>query len=120
MNMSPYLSRIEGPPPKRDAARSNRAGDANPPKTLRFRGILFCYSAVSVPSVWDRSMYGDVAYTPMYTVPVIVLARFDYILTTLSQNSHLRAPAIKAFAAHYFVRLNACQVPEWPVLPCIS
>ena len=39
--MSPYLSRIEGPPPKRDAARSNRAGDANPPKTLRFRGIPF-------------------------------------------------------------------------------
>ena len=27
--------------PKRDAARSNRAGDANPPKTLRFRGITF-------------------------------------------------------------------------------
>ena len=27
--------------PKRDAARSNRAGDANPPKTLRFRGIPF-------------------------------------------------------------------------------
>ncbi len=44
MNMSPYLSRIEGPPPKRDAARSNRAGDANPPKTLRFRGIHICYS----------------------------------------------------------------------------
>ena len=27
--------------PKRKAARSNRAGDANPPKTLRFRGITF-------------------------------------------------------------------------------
>ena len=25
--LSPYLSRIEGPPPKRNAARSNRAGD---------------------------------------------------------------------------------------------
>ena len=32
---------IQGFAPKRDAARSNRAGDANPPKTLRFRGILF-------------------------------------------------------------------------------
>ena len=30
-----------GRTPKRDAARSNRAGDANPPKTLRFRGITF-------------------------------------------------------------------------------
>ena len=120
MNMSPYLSRIEGPPPKRDAARSNRAGDANPPKTLRFRGIHFCYSAVSVPSVWGHSMYDDVAYTLTYTVRMSPNTRFDYILTTLSQNLHLRAPAIKAFAAHYFARLNACLAPEWPVLPCIS
>ena len=82
MNMSPYLSRIEGPPPKRDAARSNRAGDANPPKTLCFRGIHFCYSVVSVPSVWDHSMYDDVAYTLTYTVHVSPNTRFDYILTT--------------------------------------
>ena len=32
---------IQGSAPKRNAARSNRAGDANPPKTLRFRGITF-------------------------------------------------------------------------------
>ena len=29
--MVPYLSRIEGPPPKRNVARSNRAGIAKGP-----------------------------------------------------------------------------------------
>ena len=49
--MSPYLSRIEGPPPKRDAARSNRAGDAKPPKTLRFWGLLFVFLFKPVRSI---------------------------------------------------------------------
>ena len=37
--------------PKRDAARSNRAGDANPPKIQRFRGISF-------PKLLFQKLYG--------------------------------------------------------------
>ncbi len=95
-------------------------GTPPPRKHCVFGGIHFSYSVVSVPVVQNHSLYDDVAYTSMYTVPMGVKARFDYILTTLGPNSHLKALSIKAFAAHYFARLYACQAHEWPVLLCIS
>lgn len=44
LNTSPYLSWIEGPPPKRNAARSNRAGDARKQRKIKlFDGTLFFF-----------------------------------------------------------------------------
>ena len=49
-------------PPKRDAARSNRAGDANPPKTLRFRGFPFLVA----PVLLECSIRSMFAYSFLY------------------------------------------------------
>ena len=88
--MSPYLSRIEGPPPKRDAARSNRAGDAKPPKTLRFRGFPFSVIIINHnPSSFMIELYQIAGSAPIFVSHEDFTFVKDFILERIPETAEV-------------------------------